>query len=112
MRREDATRSEAALWQELKARRCGGVKFRRQHVLAATYIVDFVALGERLVVEVDGGVHQEPGHAEADARRQAVIESLGFRVLRIEAAVVEGNVKRAVGMVRAALRAWDLHPGW
>ncbi len=104
MRREEATRSEAMLWRELRERRCGGAKFRRQHVLAGSYIVDFVALSERLVVEVDGGVHREPGHAEADAARQAVIEALGFRVLRIEAEVVEGNAKRAVGMVRAALR--------
>ncbi len=92
------------LWRELRDRRCGGVKFRRQHVLGGSYIVDFVALSERLVVEVDGGVHREPGHPEADARRQTAIESLGFRVLRLEAAVVEDSVNRAVGMVRAALR--------
>ncbi len=104
MRREDATPSEALLWRELRGRRVAGVKFRRQHVLAGTYIVDFVALSERLVVEVDGGIHGAAGHAEADAARQAVIEGLGFRVLRIEAGVVEGNVKRALAMVRAALR--------
>ncbi len=104
MRGEEATRSEALLWKELQARRCCGVKFRRQHVLAGSYIVDFVALSERLVVEVDGGVHRAAGHPEADARRQRTIEAMGFRVVRIEAGVVEGDVKRAVGMVREALR--------
>ncbi len=73
-------------------------------MLAGCYIVDFVALSERLVVEVDGGIHRAAGHREADARRQRTIEAMGFRVLRIEAEVVEGDVKRAVGMVREALR--------
>ncbi len=103
MRREGATRSEEMLWRALKGRKLCGVKFRRQHVVAGSYIVDFVALSHRLVVEVDGGVHREPERAVADAARQGVIEGLGFRGVRVAAEVVERDVGAAVAQVRAAL---------
>jgi len=55
------------------------MKFRRQHPIGP-YIVDFVCLECGLVVEVDGGQHQE--HAKVDHKRDAELGSLGFLVLR------------------------------
>ncbi len=91
------------MWRALRGRRVCGVKFRRQHLLAGNYIVDFVALSERLIVEVDGGVHREPERAAADAARQRVLERLGYRVLRVAAELVERDVGAALARVRAAL---------
>jgi very-short-patch-repair endonuclease len=93
------TESEARLWSALSARKLG-VAFRRQVVLG-NFIVDFVAQQVRLVVEVDGGFHAQ--RVAADARRDSKLHALGYRVLRIPAALVMGELQTAVARVRAAL---------
>ena len=75
--RSAPTEAEHRLWQILRAKRLAGYKFRRQMPLDH-YIVDFVCLAHRLVIEADGGRHSE----EADARRDAYIRSQDFRILR------------------------------
>jgi very-short-patch-repair endonuclease len=78
--RRDATDAERRLWRLLRQRRLLGLRFRRQHPLGP-YIVDFVCLERRLVVELDGGQHVEA--AGRDARRDAWLRSQGFRVMRV-----------------------------
>ncbi len=73
-----ATKSEQLFWSVLRKRN-RGVKFRRQHTLGP-YIVDFVCLSEKLVVEIDGLYHDYT--IEEDIERQKYIESLGYVVLR------------------------------
>ena len=53
-----STVAEHKLWQRLRAHRCAGHKFRRQHQISRT-IVDFVCLRKKLIVEVDGAVHDK-----------------------------------------------------
>jgi very-short-patch-repair endonuclease len=77
--RQNATDAERRLWQVLRGRKANGLKFRRQHPIAR-FIVDFYCAEHRLVVELDGGVHD--GRAEPDNVRTAYLESLGYRVLR------------------------------
>ena len=77
MRREP-TDAERALWLRLCNSQLGA-KFRRQYRLAG-YIVDFVCIPARLVLELDGGQHQEA--VSYDAARTRAIEALGYRVLR------------------------------
>jgi len=77
--RTDSTDSERRLWQKLKRRQIAGVKFRRQQPIGP-YIVDFVCLERRLVIEVDGGQHSE--RLDEDAQRSQWLEAQGFRVLR------------------------------
>jgi very-short-patch-repair endonuclease len=72
------TDAERILWQHLRAHRLIGKKFRRQQPLGP-YIVDFICLEARLVIEVDGGQHQS---CDADKTRDAWLETQGFRVLR------------------------------
>lgn len=76
--RRASTDTERALWRLLRDRRLGGAKFRRQQPLGP-YIVDFVCLAARLVVEADGGQH---AGCASDAVRDAWLASQGFRVLR------------------------------
>jgi len=93
------TESEARLWSALSGGKLG-VAFRRQVVLGGS-IVDFLAPRARLVVEVDGSYHAQ--RVAADARRDSKLGRLGYRVLRIPAALVMGNSQAAVQRVRAAL---------
>lgn len=76
--RRDQNSAERRVWQLLRDRRLAGLKFRRQRIIGP-YIVDFVCLEARLVVEIDGDTHDDP---EADARRTAAIERLGYKVIR------------------------------
>ena len=58
-----------------------GVKFNRQHVIG-DYIVDFVCLEKRLVIEVDGEYHNEAGQTEQDFDRTIQLSRMGFDVIR------------------------------
>jgi len=77
--RREMTGPERALWQVLRGRRLGGVKFRRQ-VPVGPYIVDFICFEHRLIIEVDGDSHI--GQADADGRRAAWLSRQGFEVAR------------------------------
>src|SRR5262249_49556234 len=99
--RNNPTDAELALWRQLRLRQFGGYKFRRQQSLGP-YIVDFVCLEKRLVVEVDGGQHNE--HAVYDAKRSAWLEAQGFHVLRFwnhevlqQIEAVKETIARALG---------------
>jgi very-short-patch-repair endonuclease len=63
----------------LRSRRLGGLNFRRQFAISG-YVADFVCLDAKLIIEVDGGQHNE--RQEQDAHRTAVLAKSGFRVLR------------------------------
>ncbi len=74
-----ATDAERLMWAFLRDRRLHGYKFRRQQVIGP-YIVDFVSLAVKLVVELDGGQHAN--RADYDERRTRFLESKGYRVVR------------------------------
>jgi very-short-patch-repair endonuclease len=77
--RRDMTFAEGALWRLLRARQLSGYKFRRQQPIDH-YIVDFICLTHRIVIEVDGGQHGI--NLDCDERRTRHLEKQGFRVLR------------------------------
>ncbi len=78
--RADLTPSEARLWRALRNRAAGGLKFRRQ-VPFGSYIVDFYCAEQKLVVEVDGSVHDS--QVAYDSERTAWLESNGLKVIRV-----------------------------
>ena len=92
------TPSEARLFEAVRGRRLG-VAFRRQVPLVGRFIGDLVAAEVRLVVEIDGEYHE--GRAEADARRDRALGRAGYTVLRLDAAVVMGDLAAAVALVAA-----------
>jgi very-short-patch-repair endonuclease len=77
--RRNMTDAERKLWSLLRSRQVDGLKFRRQYPFE-NYILDFVCLEEKIVVELDGGQHQAL-LMEDNIRTQA-LERAGFRVLR------------------------------
>jgi very-short-patch-repair endonuclease len=74
------TPAEAALWELIRGRRIGGWKFRRQHPVVG-YVVDFYCPGLRLVIEVDGDVHQD--RRSEDQLRTHHLAQVGVKVFRI-----------------------------
>jgi very-short-patch-repair endonuclease len=93
------TKSEACLWSALKARQLG-VSFRRQVPLGGRFIGDFFAPSIGLVVEVDGAYHAR--RLGLDARRDLKLRRLGFRVVRVSARLVLGDLPAAAALIRAA----------
>ena len=77
--RTNSTDTERALWRHLRLCQLGGYKFRRQQPIGQ-YIVDFVCLDKRLIIELDGGQHSEK--VDYDSARTAWLEAQGFRLLR------------------------------
>ncbi len=88
------------LWQQLRQRKLG-VRFRRQHPFGR-YVVDFYAACAKLVVEVDGGVH-EAQRAYDDARQAEIERVYGVRFVRVSAELVERDVRAAAAIVQRAL---------
>ncbi|HEY2344485.1 MAG TPA: endonuclease domain-containing protein [Xanthomonadaceae bacterium] len=76
--RKKPTDAEHKLWQRLRGKQLDGCKFRRQHPYY-DFILDFVCLEQKLVVEVDGGQHAD---SKTDAARDAFLRGGGFRILR------------------------------
>ena len=94
---------EVLLWTRLRLLRGAGPKFRRQHPIGA-YIADFYCAASKLVVEVDGAGHTDDAQIAHDRRRDAYMEQLGYRVLRVPAGDVLRDVDEVVqGLVQAAL---------
>jgi very-short-patch-repair endonuclease len=79
--RKALTEHEARLSVRLRKLRSQGCHFRRQAPFRG-YFLDFVCLGHKVVVELDGGGHGHDAQAEHDRRRDAVLSRDGFRVLR------------------------------
>ena len=77
--RRDQTDAEQKIWLQLRDRRLNGIKIRRQHPIGQ-YIVDFVCLEKKLIIELDGGQHAE--QVENDQRRTEYLKTRGYRVLR------------------------------
>jgi very-short-patch-repair endonuclease len=99
--RAQPTDAERVLWQRLRHDiALAGSHFRRQ-ALISSFIVDFVSRKARLVIELDGGQHNE--HQEADARRTRLIEANGYRVLRFWNRDVFGNIDGVLTKIQSAL---------
>lgn len=81
--RRTMTPAEAFLWNHLKAKKLDGRRFTRQHSIG-NYVVDFYCASERLIVELDGEVHQNPQAMEYDAKRTLYFEQLNYTVIRFE----------------------------
>jgi len=87
--RKNSTSSESLLWQELRGKQLNGIKFRRQQPIGP-FVVDFYAPSLRLVIEIDGAVHQQ--QQEEDRTRQMILESLDLTILRFSASQVETEI--------------------
>jgi very-short-patch-repair endonuclease len=104
--RTHPTEAERLLWRHLRLRQLIGYKFRRQQPLGR-YVVDFVCLEKRLIVEVDGGHHAAQ---VGSARRAAWLEAEGFRVLRFWNTEVLQQIEAVQTRIWAVLSGEESHP--
>ncbi len=95
------TPAETLLWRYIKAHRIDGLGFRRQFPIR-NYIVDFVCLSARLVVELDGSSHDFDEQREADRTRDAFLTSEGFQVLRFSNNEALTNLAGVIEVIRHA----------
>jgi very-short-patch-repair endonuclease len=100
--RRDMTGAEAILWRALRGCAFMGLKFRRQ-VPIGKYVVDFLCVEHRLIVELDGAPHDDPRQKQYDARRDAELTEQGYKVLRFRNDLIIGGGDIALDHIRAAI---------
>jgi len=101
--RRDMTEAERILWDELKGRKLDSLKFRRQHPLKF-YIADFYCHEQKLVIEIDGEMHNEEQYIEHDDQRTAVLEEYGIRIIRF----TNDQVNNKLNQVKQEIREYVL----
>jgi len=96
------TEAEKLLWLYLRDGKLKSYKFRRQHNLGQ-FIVDFYCKKAKLIIEVDGPIHEF--QKEADSARQEYLENHEFRVLRFSNDIVVNNIGKVVGQITSYLNS-------
>ena len=98
--RRNLTLQEVKLWKCLKGKQLG-VVFRRQYLIANEYIVDFVCLEKKLIIEVDGSQHADNLQ---DQKRSAQLTKLGFQIIRFWNFEIDKNLEGCVQIIRQKLK--------
>ena len=96
------TEAESIVWDLLKAKSINGYKFRRQHVIN-DYIVDFVCLNKKLVIEIDGQYHLEGQQIVKDRSRTEDLQNSGYTVIRFSNEEVIGNTAEVIKCIKKTL---------
>jgi len=99
--RKESTPAERKLWAYLRNNKLNGINFRRQHAIG-NYIVDFVSIKNKLVIELDGSQHLE--HEERDTERTQYLESQGYKVIRFWNDKVMNDIEGVVRAIEMALK--------
>jgi very-short-patch-repair endonuclease len=105
--RKNSTNAERHLWHYLRAKRLSGYKFRRQYLIDP-YVVDFVCLSKKLIIECDGGQHIE--QQAYDKERQDFLEAQGYRVIRFWNSMILKDMPLVLDMIFEVLEGRVLLP--
>ncbi len=97
--RQNMTKAELKLWYHINRNQLG-VKFRRQYVIDTRYVVDFVCLERRLILEVDGGQHAD---SAKDIIRNRYLQNAGFVVLHLWNNEILENIQGCLEVILTAL---------
>ena len=90
--RKNMTKQERQLWQFLRKKNINNLKFRRQYPLG-NYIVDFICNEKKLIIEIDGGQHNEDKNIIYDLERTKYLEIKGYRVIRFWNHDIDNNIE-------------------
>jgi very-short-patch-repair endonuclease len=101
--RRQMTPTEKLLWQSLRNKNIMGVNFRRQHPIFF-FIADFYCHELRLVIEVDGPIHQIKERLEKDRNRTAEFDRFGIKVLRFTNQEIKTNINRVIKRIREEIK--------
>lgn len=97
--RKNQTPWERKLWQHLRANRFYGVQFKRQ-VRFGDFIVDFYCASKKLIIELDGGHHNDINYSKSDLERDEYLQSEGHRVLRFWNNEIDNNLSGVLEKIR------------
>ncbi|MBR1472629.1 MAG: endonuclease domain-containing protein [Paludibacteraceae bacterium] len=100
--RKEPTEAESILWQYLNSKHLG-IKFRRQHIIDS-YIVDFVCLSKKLVIEVDGKYHDKTEQKALDEQRHHRLRELGFTIIRFTNEQVMCDIENTILSIKNHLQ--------
>jgi very-short-patch-repair endonuclease len=95
------TSAEVLLWERLRRNQLG-VKFRRQQIIEG-YIADFYCEAARLIIEVDGAVHENAERKAVDEHRRNVFRKRGLRELRFSNSQVETELEAVISRIKASV---------
>ncbi|GAB3538633.1 DUF559 domain-containing protein [Pontibacter brevis] len=95
--------AEEELWKLLRKHKLNGLKFRRQHSIGS-YIVDFYCASEKLVIEVDGAVHDTAEAIANDKVRDETLQHLGYKIIRIRNSEVFDTPEFVLKRIAAATK--------
>ncbi|MGY6744808.1 MAG: HsdR family type I site-specific deoxyribonuclease [Cecembia sp.] len=96
--RKNQTPAEETLWQLLRNKKLNGLKFRRQHQIGS-YITDFYCHEKKLIVELDGEVHNNPERKKHDSKRDKFLISSGFNILRFSNEEVFNDIENVLKQI-------------
>ena len=102
-RKQQTTEAEKILWEQLKTKKLE-YKFRRQHIIDE-FIVDFVCLEKRIIIEVDGKYRENKEQKEADSFRTQILNKLGFDVISFKNEEVIGNLDKVLKKISSQLKS-------
>ena len=100
--RKNPTRAEAILWEKLCKNQIEGVRFRRQHPFNK-YVPDFYAHSVKLVVELDGNIHEEKSVKFTDEDREMNLKLNGLHVIRFPNEEIYNNIETVVAKIRTTV---------
>jgi very-short-patch-repair endonuclease len=109
MLRENMTASEKLLWERLKGKQICGIRFRRQHPIFI-FIADFYCHEARLVVEIDGEIHNQ--QIEYDDGRSAEMEKFFIKIIRFINYEVENEIDEVIESITNAVNQRLKSPPW
>jgi isoleucyl-tRNA synthetase len=115
--RKNPTQAEDVLWQNLRGKKLENYRFRRQHQIA-DFIVDFICLEKRLIIEADGGYHNSPEVQEYDKAKSQYLAYYGYKIIRFtneEIIADTENVLKKIYLAlcqRPTLTKDDIKDGW
>jgi very-short-patch-repair endonuclease len=90
--RKNMTTQERKLWNIIKNKQFYNYKFLRQYVIGG-YIVDFICREEKIIVEIDGGQHNQNENIKYDKNRNKYLENLGYKVVRFWNNEIDDNIE-------------------
>jgi very-short-patch-repair endonuclease len=105
--RKKITPAEKLLWENLRNRKLNNIKFRRQHPIER-FVADFYCHEKKLVIELDGGIHNDPNQKEYDDGRTAEIEKYNIRIIRFKNEEILNNIKNVLEKIKEIINSSPL----
>ena len=97
--RKEQTPQESKLWSIVRNHKFYGLEFRRQYPIG-DYIVDFICREKKVIIELDGGHHNELENLEYDRQRSLYLEKRGYKVIRFWNNDIDNNIEGVYAMLK------------